>query len=131
MIAALRHTRYVLAENPVTLVSFAGFTLLLLVSILGPAIVPYDPLFTEQAAALQGPSARHWFGTDQLGRDLLSRIIIATRLDLGIAASSVALAFGIGTLGGVAAGYFGGWADRIVRRVVDTIMAFPLFVLAM
>jgi peptide/nickel transport system permease protein len=131
MIAALRHTRYVLAENPVTLVSFAGFTLLLLLAILGPWIAPYDPLFTESARAMQPPSARHWFGTDQLGRDILSRIVIATRLDLGIAASSVALAFGIGTLGGIAAGFFGGWTDRAVGRAVDTIMAFPLFVLAM
>ena len=131
MIAALRHTRYVLAENPVTLVSFAGFTLLLLLAILGPWIVPYDPLFTNSLVALQPPSAKHWFGTDQLGRDILSRIVIATRLDLGIAASSVALAFGTGTLGGIAAGFFGGWADRLVGRAVDTIMAFPLFVLAM
>jgi len=131
VIAALRHTRYVLAENPVTLVSFTGFTLLLLLAIFGPAIAPYDPLFTNSAVAMQPPSARHWFGTDQLGRDILSRIIIATRLDLGIAGSSVALAFGIGTLGGIAAGFFGGWTDRLVGRAVDTIMAFPLFVLAM
>ena len=81
--------------------------------------------------ALTGPSAAHWFGTDQLGRDIFSRIVVATRLDLGIAITSVALAFGIGTLAGLAAGYFGGWIDRIVGRAVDTIMAFPLFVLAM
>src|SRR5271155_1584523 len=77
------------------------------------------------------PSAAHWLGTDQLGRDILSRIVVATRLDLGIAVTSVALAFGIGTLLGLAAGYCGGWVDRIVGRAGDTIMAFPLFVLAM
>jgi peptide/nickel transport system permease protein len=131
MIAALRHTRYVLAENPVTLIAFCGFTLLLLLALLGPILAPYDPLATDSARAMQAPSARHWFGTDQLGRDILSRMVIATRLDLGIAASSVALAFGIGTLGGIAAGFFGGWIDRVVGRIVDTIMAFPLFVLAM
>jgi len=131
VIAALRHTRYVLAENPVTLVSFAGFTLLLALALLGPAVAPYDPLFTDATAAMQAPSGKHWFGTDQLGRDILSRIVVATRLDMGIAAASVALAFGIGTLGGIAAGFFGGWADRLVGRAVDTIMAFPLFVLAM
>ena len=131
MIALLRHSRYVLAENPVTLVSFGGFTLLLLLALVGGWLAPFDPLMTDSAAALQPPGPRHWFGTDQLGRDILSRIILATRLDLSIAASSVALAFGIGTLGGIAAGYFGGWAERIVGRVVDTIMAFPLFVLAM
>jgi peptide/nickel transport system permease protein len=86
---------------------------------------------SDTALALTGPSAAHWFGTDQLGRDILSRIIIATRLDLGIAVISVILAFGIGTLAGLVAGYQGGWIDRAVGRVVDTIMAFPLFVLAM
>jgi peptide/nickel transport system permease protein len=131
VIAALRHSRYVLAENPVTLVAFSGFSLLLLLALFGPLLAPYDPLATASARAMQAPSLQHWFGTDQLGRDILSRIIIATRLDMGIAASSVALAFGIGTLGGIAAGFFGGWVDRVVGRVVDTIMAFPLFVLAM
>ena len=86
---------------------------------------------SNTAQALTGPSAAHWFGTDQFGRDILSRIVVATRLDLGIAVTSVALAFGFGTLLGLAAGYCGGWVDRIIGRGVDTIMAFPLFVLAM
>jgi peptide/nickel transport system permease protein len=96
-----------------------------------PSLAPYHPLASDTALALTGPSAAHWFGTDQLGRDIFSRVVVAARLDLGIAATSVALAFGIGTLLGLAAGYCGGWIDRIVGRVVDTIMAFPLFVLAM
>ena len=131
MTETLRHARYVLGENPVTLFAFALFSLLLLCAILGPSLVPYDPLASDTAHALTGPSAAHFFGTDQLGRDIFSRIIVATRVDLGIAVTSVALAFGIGTLLGLSAGYFGGWTDRIIGRVVDTIMAFPLFVLAM
>ena len=131
MTATLRHARYVLSENPVTAFAFALFFLLALCAALGPALAPYDPLASDTAEALTGPSAAHWFGTDQLGRDIFSRIVVATRLDLGIAATSVALAFGIGTLLGLAAGYCGGWIDRIVGRAVDTIMAFPLFVLAM
>jgi peptide/nickel transport system permease protein len=79
----------------------------------------------------QPPSWHHLFGTDQLGRDIFSRIIVAARLDLGIAITSVALAFGTGTVAGLVAGYCGGWIDRMVGRAVDTIMAFPLFVLAM
>src|SRR5205085_2582165 len=67
----------------------------------------------------------------QLGRDIFSRVIVATRLDTFIAVSSVALVFLMGGLAGIAAGYFGGWTDRIVGRIADTIMAFPLFVLAM
>jgi peptide/nickel transport system permease protein len=131
MNSTLRHARYVLSENPVTAFAFALFFLLALCAALGPALAPFDPLASDTADALTGPSAAHWFGTDQLGRDIFSRIVVATRLDLGIAVTSVALAFGIGTLLGLAAGYCGGWIDRIVGRAVDTIMAFPLFVLAM
>ncbi|HEY0526022.1 MAG TPA: ABC transporter permease [Stellaceae bacterium] len=128
---ALRQARYVLGENRVTGFAFAMLLFLVLCAALGPSLVPYDPLASDTANALKPPSGAHWFGTDQLGRDLLSRVVVATRLDLGIAVASVALAFGAGTLMGIAAGYFGGWIDRAVGRVVDTIMAFPLFVLAM
>ncbi|OLI64582.1 peptide ABC transporter permease, partial [Xanthomonas oryzae pv. oryzae] len=83
------------------------------------------------AQALRPPSAAHWFGTDQLGRDILSRVVVATRLDFFIAAASVVLVFLMGGIAGIAAGYFSGWTDRIVGRIADTIMAFPLFVLAM
>ncbi len=131
MIAALRHTRYVIAENPVTGLAFGLLLLFALSAALGPALVPYDPLASDTARALTPPSAAHWFGTDQLGRDIFSRIVVASRLDLGIAFISVALAFGIGTLMGIVAGYYGGWIDRAIGRVVDTIMAFPLFILAM
>jgi peptide/nickel transport system permease protein len=131
MIALLRHMRYVLAENPVTLVAFAMFAVLVLAALLGPSLAPHDPLATDSTRALQAPSARHWFGTDQLGRDVFSRVLVATRLDLMIAVAAVIIAFALGALGGAAAGYFGGWTERIVSRLVDTVMAFPLFVLAM
>ena len=127
-----RTRRYVSAENPVT-----GFAFALFVAdrrwrrcsarrscrtIRSPATPP---------SPCKPPSAAHWFGTDQLGRDIFSRVIVATRLDLVIAVASVALVFAMGGLAGVAAGFFGGWTDRIVGRIADTIMAFPLFVLAM
>ena len=73
----------------------------------------------------------HLFGTVQLGRDIFSRVIVATRLDFIIAIASVILVFIMGGFAGIAAGFFGGWTDRIVGRIADTIMAFPLFVLAM
>ena len=131
MIALLRHARYVIGENPVTGLAFGLFLLIVLAALAGPAIVPIDPLASDTAAALQPPSAAHWFGTDQLGRDVFSRVVAATRLDFIIAVSSVALVFLMGGLAGVAAGFFGGWTDRVVSRIADTIMAFPLFVLAM
>jgi peptide/nickel transport system permease protein len=131
MSETLRHLRYVLGENPVTLAAFALFVLLVATALLGPWIAPYNPLATEAMHALAAPSAAHWCGTDAVGRDILSRIIAATRLDLGIAFAAVVLSFAIGALGGLAAGYFGGWTERAVGRIADTIMAFPLFVLAM
>src|SRR3990167_4506265 len=127
----LRHIRHVLSEKPVTMVAAALFLLFILIAIIGPAIVPHDPLASNATAALQPPSATHWFGTDALGRDIFSRTLVATRLDLGIAISAVVLSFAIGIALGLAAGFFGGWWDTAITRVSDTIMAFPLFVLAM
>ena len=127
----LAHVRHVLSENPVTLVAAALFAAFVLLALFGPMLVPYDPLASRASATLQPPSAQHWFGTDALGRDIFSRVIVATRLDLGIAFSAVLLSFAIGMPLGLAAGFFGGWWDRIVSRGADMVMAFPLFVLAM
>lgn len=127
----LRHVRYVATQNPVTLFAFIGFATLLVLALIGPWIVPFDPLASETQSALQGPSARHWFGTDALGRDIFSRIVVATQLDLGIALSAVITSFIAGAALGCIAGFYGGWADRFIGRMTDTIMAFPLFVLAM
>jgi peptide/nickel transport system permease protein len=127
----IRHVRHVLSENPVTMAAAALFALFILIALIGPAIVPHDPLASNATAALQPPSGTHWFGTDALGRDIFSRTLVATRLDLGIAISAVALSFALGIALGLAAGFFGGWWDTAITRVSDTIMAFPLFVLAM
>ena len=126
-----RHIRHVLSENPVTLGASAMFVVLVLMALLGPALVPFDPLASNSAMALKPPSGTHWFGTDALGRDIFSRVVVATRLDLGIAFAAVLLSFVIGMPLGLAAGFFGGWWDRIITRGADTVMAFPLFVLAM
>ena len=129
--AIVRHARYVIGENRVTGFAFALFVFFVLAALIGPYLVPFDPLSSDTAAALKPPSLRHWFGTDQIGRDVFSRVIVATRLDMFIAVMSVGLVFLMGGLAGVAAGFFGGWTDRVVGRLADTIMAFPLFVLAM
>lgn len=127
----LRHARYVMGENLVTFGAFIFFFAMVLFAIFGEAIAPYNPLTSNSALALQPPSFAHWFGTDELGRDVLSRVIVATRLDLGIAVVAVALSFVLGSILGTCAAYFGGWCDRIISRLIDTLMAFPLFVLAM
>jgi peptide/nickel transport system permease protein len=128
---ALRHARHVLTENPVTLGAFVLLLAFVLLALFGPTLAPYDPLASDAAHKLQAPSRQHWFGTDQVGRDILSRVMVATRLDFAISLSAVALSFALGSLAGTCAGFFGGWTERLVSRVVDTIMAFPLFVLAM
>lgn len=125
------HLLYVMRENPVTAISFLMFAVLLICAIFGPSIVPYDPLASNTSNALSPPSAAHWFGTDNLGRDVFSRVIVATRLDLSISIAAVALSFVIGSFLGACAGYWGGWLDAVLNRILDTIMAFPLFVLAM
>jgi peptide/nickel transport system permease protein len=129
--AMVEQTRYVLGENRVTAFAFGLLLVILLAALIGPYVVPYNPLASDTAMALKPPSRLHWFGTDQLGRDIFSRVVVATRLDTFIAIASVVLVFLMGGLAGIAAGYFGGWTDRIVGRIADTIMAFPLFVLAM
>jgi peptide/nickel transport system permease protein len=105
--ATFAHARHVLGGNRVTLFSFALFGVLVLAALLGPVLVPYDPL-ASSAASLAPPNAQHWFGTDALGRDVFSRVVVATRLDLGLAFAAVALVFATGTLAGVAAGFLGG-----------------------
>lgn len=126
-----KHLRYIMSENPLTGLSFGLFAGMITLAALGPYLVPFDPVATGVGPALKPPSLAHWFGTDHLGRDVFSRVVVATRFDLLISVSAVALSFVFGSILGAFAGYFGGWTDRISGRLMDTIMAFPLFVLAM
>ena len=129
--SAWAQARYIISENVVTFGAFLLFFVFVLFALFGNAIAPYNPLTSNATIALSPPTAAHWFGTDDLGRDVLSRVIVATRLDLGIAVVAVALSFFLGSILGTCAGYLGGWPDRIISRIIDTIMAFPLFILAM
>ena len=127
----LNHFIIILKENPITLFAFFMLFFFLISAVFGPDIVPYDPLETNAKIALQPPSINHLFGTDNLGRDVFSRVIVATRLDLTISVLAVSMSFIIGSVLGAIAGYWGGWLDVFLSRILDTIMAFPLFVLAM
>ncbi|MFB9950727.1 ABC transporter permease [Rhizobium puerariae] len=117
--------------GPTLLLAGSGTAILIAVALFGPLIAPHDPLQSNVQNALATPDWRHWAGTDQVGRDVLSRLLVATRLDIFIAVVSVLLSFAIGAVIGAFAGYLGGWPDRLVSRAVDMLMAFPLFVLAM
>lgn len=101
-----------------------------LMALAGPWLVIYDPTATFPANAMQPPSAEHWFGTDQLGRDIFSRTIAAARVDLSIAVMAVAASLCLGVTLGAWAGWAGGWVDVVATRILDSIMAFPLFALA-
>jgi peptide/nickel transport system permease protein len=129
--ATFQHAAFILRGNPITGVAAVGAAILIFLGLFGPWIVPYDPIASDVANALAAPSAAHWAGTDQLGRDVFSRIIVATQLDLAIAVSAVAVSFALGAVIGALCGYSGGRLDRAVGRFVDVLMAFPLFVLAM
>ncbi|WP_417673191.1 ABC transporter permease [Pseudodonghicola sp.] len=123
--------RYHLRRNVATAVAGVIIVILFFLAVFGPAIVPYDPLATAMQKVLEPPSADHWFGTDQLGRDIFSRVIVATRLDFAIALAAVALSALAGISVGALSGYLGGWLDGVMSRIVDVMMAFPLFVAAM
>jgi len=131
MPAFWRHMRYVMGENPLTGCACTLFLLFVGLAALAPTLAPYHPLMSDTEHALAPPSWQHGVGTDHLGRDVLSRVIVAARLDLGIAISAVALSFGLGSCLGALSGFYGGWTDSLIGRLTDTIMAFPLFVLAM
>lgn len=99
------------------------------VALLAPWLAPHDPLAQDVTAALQAPSGAHPFGTDELGRDVLSRVISATRIDLPVAAAATLLPCLLGTALGVVCGYLGGWFDAIVMRISDLLQAFPTYIL--
>jgi peptide/nickel transport system permease protein len=120
-----------LLRNKLSLVAFCAIVLLIIIAVLAPWIAPSDPNEPDANAVLQRPSWAHVLGTDDYGRDELSRIIIASRVDLLVPIVSTLLALLIGSLIGALSGFRGGWVDQIVMRIVDAVMAFPAFVLAM
>jgi peptide/nickel transport system permease protein len=103
--------------------------LLILIAIAPGAISPYDPLAFDYQAIMQPPSAAHWFGTDNFGRDILSRTIWATRIDIQIAIFSTVFPLAFGTIIGTLTGYYGGWLDAIFGRLVDLVITFPFLVI--
>lgn len=102
---------------------------LVLVAVFAPVLAPYDPIKQDLQNALANPGAAHWLGTDKYGRDVLSRLIWGARVDLRIGFLAVIIPFVVGSTIGALAGYFGGWFDAVVMRVVDIFFAFPFYVM--
>ena len=112
------------------LVGWSILGLLVVIAIAAPLLAPHDPETIDSAKILTGPSRAHPFGTDDLGRDVLSRVLYAYRVTLSIAVGSVLLAMLIGLPVGILAGYAGGWTDLVLMRGVDLLLAFPALLLA-
>jgi len=121
----------VLFANRVTLVSAIILAVIVFVAITANWIAPYRVNDVDVASALQSPSGTHWFGTDELGRDILSRVMVATQASLQIAVAAVAFAFVAGVTIGVVSAYLGGWTDTVLMRAVDVMFAFPVLLLAL
>lgn len=122
---------YKVKKNPLTLAGLGVIVLILLASIFAPLITSYDPTKINIVERFGAPSAKHWFGTDEVGRDIFTRILYGARLSLGVGVAVVLGAGFVGTLIGAISGYFGGRVDQAIMRAMDMILAFPSLVLAM
>lgn len=122
---------YKLKQNKMTLVGIAILLLIVLLSILVPFISPYDPNKVALVNKFQPPSASHWFGTDEVGRDIFTRIFYGAILSLGLGILIIFVAALIGIIIGSISGYIGGIVDTIIMRLVDMVLAFPSLILAM
>lgn len=118
-----------LTRNRAILVWGSVLLILILMAALAPVIAPYDPI-KQSADLLRAPSRQHLFGTDELGRDILSRIIFGARISLTVGLIAVGIAGGIGTVVGLISGFTGGALDSVIMRVIDVLMAFPGIILA-
>ncbi len=120
-----------LRANPLAMAGLVAILLLIAASLAAPLLAPYNPDAQDLANRLAPPSALHWLGTDELGRDTLSRLLWGGRITLGMVVSIVLLVAPIGLLVGCAAGYIGGFGDRVLMRVTDVFLAFPRLILAL
>ena len=120
-----------LSRNVMSLAALGVIVAVALAAAAAPLIMPYDPDAPDADHALEAPGPRHWLGTDLYGRDQLTRIVYAGRVDLLVALAATAMALSVGVVLGAVSGYRGGWIDQLLMRVIDTIQAFPSFILAM
>jgi len=121
---------YFLRRNPRMIIGGVIVLAWLLVALLSPVIAPYDPTKVTVLDSLQPPNPQHWLGTDDLGRDVLSRVMWGSRVSLSVGLISVSIGLLVGTSLGLAAGYVGGTFDLLIMRAIDALLAFPALILA-
>jgi peptide/nickel transport system permease protein len=120
-----------LVRNPLTTAGATILILLLLIAALAPWLAPYPPSTQDLAARLSAPSAAHWFGTDDFGRDIYSRVVFGSRITLTIITAVIIVIAPVGLLIGCVAGYVGGWLDALLMRITDLFLALPRLILAL
>jgi peptide/nickel transport system permease protein len=128
--SAARMMRFLL-RNPMTLAGMTVISVLMIVALFAPWIASHDPLQQDLTRALQAPGAAHWFGTDEYGRDVFSRLVYGSRITLYIVLLVTVIVGPIGLLIGTVSGYFGGWVDSLFMRITDIFISFPSLVLAL
>lgn len=119
-----------LCKNKLAIASLVFLMILVALAVLAPWVAPYDPYEGNMPEALRGPSASHWLGTDELGRDILSRIIYGAQISLRVGIIAVTIALFAGIVLGASAGYYGGRVDNTIMRFMDVMLAFPSLLLA-
>lgn len=120
-----------LLYNRFTAIAVGCVALLVLLAVFAPVLAPDSPTTVNLAGRLAAPSSAHWFGTDEVGRDIFSRLLYGARISIGIGLGSVILSALLGTFIGAFAGYLGRWPDQVILRLMDILLAFPALVLAM
>jgi peptide/nickel transport system permease protein len=121
----------VFLRRKISAIGLVIILLMIIMAIFAPLLAPYDPFEIDVTSFLQSPSSQHWLGTDSVGRDLLSRMIYASRISLLVGVCAVGAAAVIGQILGLIAGYFGGWVFNIIMRSIDAMMAVPQLILAL
>lgn len=127
----LKHTIHLIKKSPLTLTGFIIFLGFVIIAISAPYLAPYDPYEMNLDLAFQPPTWKHPFGTDEMGRDILSRVIWGSRISLRVGVTVVGISMCIGVILGALAGYIGGIVDELIMRFTDLILAFPSMILAL
>lgn len=127
----LHRMAYIIRRSPLAIVGILLILMVLVLAIFAPAIAPYNPQKINILESFEAPSLKHLFGTDDLGRDIFSRVVYGSRVSLKIAFIVVSISATLGTLLGLISGYFGGFVDMAIMRLVDVFLAVPTFILAM
>jgi len=130
-LSQFREILFAVKKSHLTIAGLVIVLSLVVIALIAPLIAPFDPVQMDLGNRLQAPSAEHFMGTDELGRDIFSRILFGTGLALKIMVIVLLIDLPLGVFLGIMAGYFGGWFDELIMRIADTFMAFPRLVLAM